>query len=85
MELMQKYVKEDGAVGVDNLERWPSDSMAVDFLSTTTSADSVNELKKRSFITNIRWSSGELVWLAWFALYSARKFWSYTPWLDSDE
>lgn len=48
MELMQKYVKDDGAVGVDNLERWPSDSTAVGFLSTTTSADSINELRKVS-------------------------------------
>jgi hypothetical protein len=46
MELMQKYVKDDGAVGVEDLERWPSDSNAVDFLSRTTSASSVDELLK---------------------------------------
>ena len=44
MELMQKYVKDDGAVGVENLSRWPSDSNAVDFLSRTTSADLVDGL-----------------------------------------
>lgn len=43
MELMQKYVKDDGKVGVDD---WPSDSNAVGFLSATTSATSVNELIK---------------------------------------
>jgi hypothetical protein len=46
MELMQKYVKDDGAVGVENLDRWPSDSNAVDFLSRTTSALSLAELLK---------------------------------------
>jgi hypothetical protein len=48
MELMQGYVKEDGAVGVDDLLRWPSDSHAVGFLSATTSASSVDELMKVS-------------------------------------
>ena len=45
MELMQKYVKDDGAVGVDNLRRWPSDCAAVAFLSETTSATSALELQ----------------------------------------
>ena len=44
MELMQKYTKDDGAIGVDDLERWPSDCNAVGFLSMTTSATSVDEL-----------------------------------------
>ncbi|KAI9696007.1 MAG: hypothetical protein M1836_005838 [Candelina mexicana] len=44
MELMQKYVKDDDAVGVEDLNRWPSSSKAVVFLSETTSAVSVNEL-----------------------------------------
>jgi hypothetical protein len=46
MELMQKYVKEDGAIGVDNLNLWPSNSDAVGFLSATTSAASAAELLK---------------------------------------
>lgn len=45
MELMQKYVKDDGAVGVDNLRRWQSDGDAVAFLSETTSAASALELQ----------------------------------------
>ena len=45
MELMQKYVKDDGAVGVDNLRRWHSDCDAVAFLSETTSAASALELQ----------------------------------------
>jgi hypothetical protein len=31
MELMQKYIKEDGAVGIDGLHRWHSGSDAVAF------------------------------------------------------
>jgi len=44
MELMQKYITEDEAVGVHNLHRWPSDSDAVGFLSATISAASAAEL-----------------------------------------
>ncbi|KAL9629581.1 MAG: hypothetical protein Q9164_006820 [Protoblastenia rupestris] len=44
MELMQKYSKDDNAVGVKDLDRWPSSSKAVGFLSDTTSAVSVKEL-----------------------------------------
>ena len=44
MELMQKHVKEDGVVGIEDLNRWPSDSAAVDFLSATTSASSATQL-----------------------------------------
>jgi hypothetical protein len=43
---MQKYVKEGGAVGIDNLLRWNSNSDAVAFLSATTSATSAAELLK---------------------------------------
>ena len=46
MELMQKYVKEDGAIGIDDLHRWHSGSHAVGFLSATTSAASAAELLK---------------------------------------
>lgn len=46
MELMQKHVKDNGAVGVDDLYRWRSDSNAVGFLCETTSAPSVDVLMK---------------------------------------
>ena len=46
MELMQKYVKEDGAIGIDDLQRWHPGSNAVRFLSATGSAASVAELLK---------------------------------------
>ena len=44
MELMQKHVKEDKVIGIEDLDRWPSDSAAVDFLSATTSASSAKQL-----------------------------------------
>jgi len=43
-----KTRQEDGAVGIENLDRWPSDSAAVGFLSATTSAASVEVLMKVS-------------------------------------
>ena len=54
MELMQKYAKDDGAIGIENLNRWSMDSDAVKFLSMTTSARSVDELMKVSI--TVLWS-----------------------------
>ena len=51
MELMQKYAKEDGAIGIENLNRWSMDSQAVKFLSMTTSAGSIEELRKVGVIS----------------------------------
>jgi len=48
MELMQKYVKDDSAIRVEDLDRWPSNSNVVGFLSMTTSAPSLDELLKVS-------------------------------------
>ncbi|EGE04046.1 hypothetical protein TEQG_03080 [Trichophyton equinum CBS 127.97] len=76
MELMEKDTKESGLVGVNDLERWPSDSEAVEFLSATTSSDSINQLKKHSFISK-RWGKGYLIGLVSFALISTRTFYSY--------
>lgn len=42
---MQKYSQDNGAVGVENLNRWPSDSDAVTFLSDTTSDVSAREMR----------------------------------------
>ncbi|EEH47854.2 serine/threonine protein kinase [Paracoccidioides brasiliensis Pb18] len=76
MELMDKDAKEDGAVGVNDLQRWPSGSNAVGFLSATTSTDSLDELKKHPLVTRRRWSKGYLVRLVSFALISTRTFYS---------
>jgi hypothetical protein len=43
---MQKYVKECDAIGVDNPQRFASNSDALDFPSTTESVVSVGELLK---------------------------------------
>jgi len=45
-ELMNGYPKEDEVIGVNNLHRWPPNSNAVNFLSTTVTAISPNELMK---------------------------------------
>lgn len=46
IELIQKYVKDDGVVGLDNFDCWRTSSAAIKFLSTTTSVSSVEGLKK---------------------------------------
>lgn len=48
MELLQKYVKEDGAIGIDNINRWAPDSEPLEFLSMTTLPTSIDTLKKVS-------------------------------------
>jgi hypothetical protein len=84
MEMMQKYIKDGGAVGVENLERWPADSNAVSFLSQTTSASSVTELNKVSEplisecvvdsiqhpLINLSWRKEELKWIWELAMIS---------------
>lgn len=47
MVLMQKYAKDN--VGIDNTSRWPVDTDAVGFLSSTTSARSIDDLRQ------VRW------------------------------
>ncbi|KAJ6001230.1 hypothetical protein N7481_001639 [Penicillium waksmanii] len=79
MELMQKYVQEDRAVGIDNLDRWRTCPAAIEFLCATTSAGSFEELKEQRLLTQIPCRPGNLIGLAWFALISARTFYSYTP------
>lgn len=46
MELMQKYTQDDGATGVEDFDRWPSDSKVVQFLAMTTSTTSIHALRK---------------------------------------
>jgi hypothetical protein len=46
MEIMQKYVKDDGMVGIDDVERWPVDSDAFRFLSALSAATSIKSLKE---------------------------------------
>lgn len=46
MEIMQKYVKDDGMVGVDDVVRWPVDSDAFGFLSALSTTQSIESLKE---------------------------------------
>ncbi|KAJ5938486.1 hypothetical protein N7466_001620 [Penicillium verhagenii] len=72
MQLMQKYDKEDGAIGVDDLERWPIASAAVNFLSASGAAASMAVLKMHPLITARRRSAADLVLLARAALLMTR-------------
>ena len=44
MELMQKHVKKDEIVEIKDLDHWFSDSVVVDFLFATISANSTKQL-----------------------------------------
>lgn len=46
MCLMQKYEKNKGTIGVDDLDRWPVGSDAFEFLSATSSIGSLEDLKE---------------------------------------
>lgn len=48
MQLMQKYDKADRTIGVDDLERWPMKSAAVEFLGASVSALSMKVLREVS-------------------------------------
>ncbi|KAF3403916.1 hypothetical protein F1880_010281 [Penicillium rolfsii] len=77
MEIMQKYVKDDGMVGIDDVERWPVDSDAFRFLSALSAATSIESLKEQPLVRKKSQLVGELVLLARSILVSARMFYSY--------
>ncbi|KAL5313155.1 hypothetical protein ACEPPN_018888 [Leptodophora sp. 'Broadleaf-Isolate-01'] len=78
MELMQGYAKDNRAIGVDNLHRWPNSSDAIGFLSKTTSASSVGELMKHPLM-QLPWRKEKLRGLVSLASLWARKDYKYTP------
>ena len=78
MELMQKYVKEDGAIGVDNLHRWPSNSDALGFLSATTSTASIAELLKHPLLSR-PYQKDSLIGIISLAQVCIRGRYKYTP------
>lgn len=51
---MQKYDKDKGIIGVNDLDRWPIDSAAVGFLSATETAGSIKSLRNVSSLTRYR-------------------------------
>ncbi|KAJ5178971.1 hypothetical protein N7492_002181 [Penicillium capsulatum] len=77
MEVMQKYVKDDGLVGVDDVVRWPVQSDAFGFLSALSTTRSIVSLKEQPLFHKKSLLAGELVLLARSVLISARMFYSY--------
>ncbi|PVH91362.1 hypothetical protein DM02DRAFT_545970 [Periconia macrospinosa] len=77
-ELMNGYVKEDGAVGVDDLHRWPPGSHAVSFLSETTSAASIFKLIKHPLL-QLPWQKDMLIGVVSFATVGTRIGYKYPP------
>lgn len=53
MKLMEKDIKEDGTVEVNDLHCWPPDLNAIEFLSAITLMSSLDELKKVSLYLNL--------------------------------
>ncbi|KAK9847395.1 hypothetical protein MYU51_019503 [Penicillium brevicompactum] len=79
MRLMQKYDKDQGVVGVNDLERWPIDSAAVGFLSATETAGSIKSLRNQPLLTGKHRPSEDLVVLARAALLSSSLNCVYNP------
>ncbi|KAJ5216813.1 hypothetical protein N7468_009821 [Penicillium chermesinum] len=77
MEIMQKYVKDDGVVGVDDVDRWPVDSDAFGFLAALSTVKSIESLKDQPLVRKKDRLLGELVLLARVVLVTAKMFYSY--------
>ncbi|KAF2690343.1 hypothetical protein K458DRAFT_383459 [Lentithecium fluviatile CBS 122367] len=77
-ELMNGYVKEDGAVGVDDLHRWPPGSNAVSFLSETTSAASIFKLIEHPLL-QLPWQKDMLIGVVSFVTVGTRIGYKYPP------
>ncbi|KAF4770088.1 hypothetical protein HAV15_011597 [Penicillium sp. str.  len=79
MRLMQKIGKDQGVVGVNDLERWPIDSAAVEFLSATETAESIMSLRNQPLLAGKHRPSDDLVVLARAALLSTSLNCIYDP------
>ncbi|KAF4772556.1 hypothetical protein HAV15_012181 [Penicillium sp. str.  len=79
IRLMQKYDKDQGVVGVNDLERWPIDSAAVEFLSATETAESIRLLRNQPLLAGKHRPSDDLVVLARAALLSTSLNCIYDP------
>ncbi|KAI2716303.1 hypothetical protein N7455_006027 [Penicillium solitum] len=71
MRLMQKCDKDEGVVGVNDLERWPIDSAAVGFLSATETAGTIKSLRNQPLLAGKHRPGDDLVVLARAALLSS--------------
>ncbi|OQE63141.1 hypothetical protein PENNAL_c0250G12113 [Penicillium nalgiovense] len=79
MRLMQKNGKDQGIVGVNDLERWPIDSAAVEFLSATETAESIRSLRNQPLLAEKHRPNDDLVVLARAALLSSSLNCIYSP------
>ncbi|KAI3188414.1 hypothetical protein CBS147311_10073 [Penicillium roqueforti] len=79
MQLIQKFDKDQGVIGVINLERWPIDSAAMGFLSATETAGSIKSLRNQPLLTGKHRPSEDLVVLARAALLSSSLNCVYNP------
>ncbi|CRG88241.1 hypothetical protein PISL3812_05269 [Talaromyces islandicus] len=77
VELMEKRPIYDSVTGVTDLARWPLESDAVKFLAATTSADSIDHLRKEPLIVKHGDSKGTLVILARLAIATTTTYYSY--------
>ncbi|KAJ5642592.1 hypothetical protein N7490_006592 [Penicillium lividum] len=70
--LMQKFDKEEGVAGVDDLDRWSVDSDAVRFLSATATTVSIDSLKEQPLVATKHRPASDLVILARTVLLSSQ-------------
>ncbi|KAK5044691.1 hypothetical protein LTR84_010583 [Exophiala bonariae] len=73
MQLMQKYAKDDGTIGIDNLNRWSESSEPVKFLLMTNTTTSIQELMQHAFL-KLPWRKEELELLHELASFCRRAY-----------
>ncbi|KFY78643.1 hypothetical protein V499_02246 [Pseudogymnoascus sp. VKM F-103] len=71
MKLMQKSAYENGAGGAHDMERWPADCKAVDFLAKVQVARSFDEL------LDLSWKKDDLKWMVDLAAVSSHRGFRY--------
>ncbi|OBT50792.1 hypothetical protein VE04_09037 [Pseudogymnoascus sp. 24MN13] len=76
MKLMQKSAYENGAGGAHDLERWPADCKAVDFLAKIQVARSFDELLDHPLL-QLSWKKEDLKWMVALAAVSSHRGFRY--------
>ncbi|KFZ20230.1 hypothetical protein V501_00264 [Pseudogymnoascus sp. VKM F-4519 (FW-2642)] len=75
-KLMQKSAYENGAGGAHDMERWPADSKAVDFLAKVQVARSFDELLDHPLL-QLSWKKEDLKWMVALAAVSSHRGFRY--------
>ncbi|KFX95975.1 hypothetical protein V490_03611 [Pseudogymnoascus sp. VKM F-3557] len=76
MKLMQKSAYENGAGGAHDMERWPADCKAVDFLAKIQVARSFDELLDHPLL-QLSWKKENLKWMVALAAVSSHRGFRY--------